>query len=144
MARESQRGERAAGAALPSHSYPAHRANEDDVLIDEIDPAHILNAPPDLTPELASARWKEINILLHSVALLGDEMEGHKPLLPVLRAAATLASCDRALLFLWDEAVGGGEIVTGVLGRVELYGGGAHSRHLSSDLQDVSPDYPGD
>src|SRR5437764_8776158 len=45
---------------------------------------------------------------------------------------------------LADEAVGGGEIVTGVLGRVELYGGGAHSRHLSSDLQDVSPDYPGD
>ncbi|HZI93009.1 MAG TPA: GAF domain-containing protein [Patescibacteria group bacterium] len=83
-------------------------------LIDEIDPSFVFNEPPELTREIASARWREINILFHSIVLLGDELEGRAPLLPVVRAAATLASCERALLFQWDDAQGIPRLTTAV------------------------------
>jgi len=73
------------------------------VLTYEIDPSYLLNIPPELTPDVAVRRWREINILLHSVALLGDEMEGQDPLLPLLRASSTMVTADRALLYEWDE-----------------------------------------
>jgi len=73
------------------------------VLTREIDPSYLLNLPPDLTPEIATRRWKEINLLLHSVALLGDDIDGADPLLPLLRASAAMVAADKALLYAWDE-----------------------------------------
>jgi len=73
------------------------------VLIHEIDPAYLLSAPPELSRPMASGRWKELNLLLHSIILLGDEISGDDPMLPLLRASASIASCDRALLYRWDE-----------------------------------------
>lgn len=71
--------------------------------IDDIDPCHILKEPPELTSSVAAGRSKEINLMLHSLALIGDEMEASRGLMPVLRAAATLAGADRALMYQWDE-----------------------------------------
>ncbi len=73
------------------------------VLTHEIDSSYLLNIPPELTAGIAARRWREINILLHSVALLGDEMDGQDPLLPLLRASSTMVTADRALLYEWDE-----------------------------------------
>jgi len=47
--------------------------------------------PPELTPRIAAARSKEINLMLHSLALISDEMDGARGVMPVLRASATLA-----------------------------------------------------
>ena len=79
-----------------------------------MDDSFVFDEPPDLTREMASARWREINLLFHSLVLLGDEMEGRAQLLPVVRAAATLASCERALLFRWDDAQGVPRLTTAV------------------------------
>jgi len=74
--------------------------------IEDIDPIYLLDEPPELTAEIASKRWREINCLIHSIVLMGDDLGGRKPLLPVLRAAATLASGQQSLLFQWDEPRG--------------------------------------
>jgi hypothetical protein len=76
------------------------------MIIEEIDPSHVFDDPPDLTASIASMRFREINILIHSLALLGDELHGGGSLLPVLRAATSLAPADRAILYLWDEVSG--------------------------------------
>jgi hypothetical protein len=73
------------------------------MLIEEIDPSHVFDDPPDLTARTASTRLREINILLHSLALLGGELEMGGPLPSVLRAAMALAPADRALLYGWDD-----------------------------------------
>ncbi|HET9482198.1 MAG TPA: GAF domain-containing protein [Candidatus Polarisedimenticolia bacterium] len=70
----------------------------------EIDARHVLDVPPELTAGIASGRWRELNLLLHSAALMGDELEGGSSLLPLLRACATIGQADRALLYQWDEA----------------------------------------
>ena len=74
--------------------------------IDDIDPCHILSEPPELTSQIAAGRSKEINLMLHSLALIGDEMDGTRGLMPVLRAAATLGDADRALMYQWDDVAG--------------------------------------
>lgn len=73
---------------------------------EEIDPVHVFLDPPDLNAAVASARFREINILLHSLALLGDELRGGNSLIPVLRAATAVVPAERALLCRWDD-VGG-------------------------------------
>lgn len=73
-----------------------------------------LNEPPDLTLEIATSRWREINILLHSVTLLGEELAGRRPLHALLRVSAALVRADRALLYLRDPA--GATRLTAVIG----------------------------
>src|SRR2546422_11281889 len=67
---------------------------------------HLRNAP-ELTPEMACLRWRELNLLLHSLALLHTDLEGKKPFLPVLRSSGTIVAARRGLLYLWDENGGG-------------------------------------
>lgn len=69
----------------------------------EINPIHILDGPPELTEISAREHWREINLLFHSVALLGDELDANRPLLPLLRASTTVVPADRGLLYQWDE-----------------------------------------
>lgn len=80
--------------------------------IDDIDPCHILSEPPELTQSVAAGRSKEINLMLHSLALIGDELDGGRGLMPVLRAAATLGGADRALLYQWDDVSGSVRLTT--------------------------------
>ena len=80
--------------------------------IDDIDPCHILKEPPELTPRVAAGRLKEINLMLHSLALIGDELDGARGLMPVLRASATLVGADRALMYQWDEGTGSLRLTT--------------------------------
>jgi GGDEF domain-containing protein len=77
------------------------------VSILELDPTYLLHDPPELTRPMAAARWRELNMLIHSISLLADENTGRGPLLPMLRASATLAGADRALLYRWDDVTGG-------------------------------------
>jgi len=90
--------------ALIAHSTIAMRETTEVMTIEAIDPIHILDEPPELTQEIASTRWRELNCLIHSIVLLGDELDAHKPLVPVLRAAATVGASERAHLFQWNEA----------------------------------------
>lgn len=76
------------------------------LLIDEIDSRYVLKEPPELTRQIAAARWKEINLLIHSMVLLGDEMDGRAPLLPLLRSSAAIAACRKGLFYRWDDATG--------------------------------------
>ena len=77
------------------------------MLSHQIHPSYLLNDPPELTREIAISRIKEINLLLHSLALIADELEGRRPLLPLLRTSASLAPADRVLLYQWDEVRAG-------------------------------------
>jgi len=77
------------------------------VSILELDPTYLLHDPPELTRAMAAARWRELNMLIHSISLLSEENTGRGPLLPLLRASATLAGADRALLYRWDDVTGG-------------------------------------
>ncbi len=77
------------------------------ILTKEIDPLHLLSDPPELTPALAASRWRELNILLHSVALLGDDLEDGGSLLPLLRSAGAVAGADRGQFYQWDEPADG-------------------------------------
>ncbi|HET6372640.1 MAG TPA: GAF domain-containing protein [Candidatus Polarisedimenticolia bacterium] len=90
------------------------------MFIHEIDPRYILADPPDLTREIAVARWREINILLHSIALLGDDLDARKPLLPLLRASAAIVAADSGLLYQWDEHRSGLKLTTsfGIAGQL--------------------------
>ena len=66
-----------------------------------------LRKAPELTPEMACLRWRELNLLLHSLALLHTDLEGKQPFLPVLRTSGTIVAARRGLLYLWDENGGG-------------------------------------
>ena len=81
--------------------------SEPSLLISEIDSRYILSDPPDLTRSIAAGRWKELNILLHSVALLGEDLDTRRSLSPLLRASVAIVSADKALLYQWDEAFSG-------------------------------------
>jgi GGDEF domain-containing protein len=82
------------------------------VFIHEIDPSYVLSDPPDLTRDIAAARFRELNILLHSIALLGDDLSGRKHLLPLLRASAAIVSAEKGLLYQWDEPRSGLRLTT--------------------------------
>ncbi len=65
---------------------------------------YLLQKPPDLTPEMAARRWRELNLLLHSLALLHSELGGKNPFLPILRLAGAIVSAGRGLLYLKRES----------------------------------------
>ncbi|HKY32823.1 MAG TPA: GAF domain-containing protein [Candidatus Polarisedimenticolia bacterium] len=73
----------------------------------EIDPSYLLHDPPELTRPIASAHWRELNMLIHSVGLLTGDADGPGPLLSLLRASGSVAGTDRVLLYRWDEVAGG-------------------------------------
>ena len=79
-----------------------------------------LQKPPELTPEMAARRWRELNLLLHSVALLHSELGGKNPFLPILKLAGTIASAERGLLYLKKESGAGLHMMmsVGFTGRV--------------------------
>ncbi len=72
-----------------------------------------LRKAPELTPEMAYRRWRELNLLLHSLALLHTDLEGKQPFLPVLRSSGTIVAARRGLLYLWDENRGGVRLKVG-------------------------------
>ena len=74
--------------------------------IHDIDSCHILKEPPELTPEVAATRSKEINLMLHSLSLVGEEIDQARGVMPVLRASATIGGAERALMYQWDEGSG--------------------------------------
>ncbi len=61
-----------------------------------------LTKPPELTADIAARRWRELNLLLHSLVLLPSE-RGRSPFFPVLRSAATIVGARRALFWVQDE-----------------------------------------
>ncbi len=69
----------------------------------DIDAVHIVEGPPELSATMTADHWREINLLLHSIALLGDDLGAGRPLHPILRTAAAVAPSSRGLLFRWDE-----------------------------------------
>jgi hypothetical protein len=62
---------------------------------------------------MAALRWRELNLLLHSLALLRTDLEGKQPFLPVLRSSGTIVGARRGLLYLWDETGGGVRLKVG-------------------------------
>ena len=60
-----------------------------------------LTRPPELTADIAARRWRELNLLLHSLVLLHGE-RGRNPFFPILRSAATIVAARRALLCTRD------------------------------------------
>ena len=87
-------------------------SSEHSLLTYELDSRYLLSDPPDLTRSIAAGRWKELNILLHSVALLGEDLDSRRSLSPLLRASVAIVSADKALLYQWDEAFSGLRIST--------------------------------
>lgn len=73
----------------------------------DLDQTYLLHDPPELTRAMATTRWRELNMLMHSISLLGEENNVRGPLLPLLRASATLSESGRALLYRWDDVIGG-------------------------------------
>ncbi len=82
------------------------------MLIHEIEPRYLLAEPPDLTRDIAAARWREINILLHGIALLSDDLEDRKSLLPLLRASVSIVDAEAGILYQWDESRSGLSLTT--------------------------------
>lgn len=64
---------------------------------------HLLRAAPDLTAEIASERWREINILLRAPLLLESDLNGGTPYPAILRLARCIVAAERGLFYLWDE-----------------------------------------
>src|SRR5262245_32747058 len=59
-----------------------------------------IQSPPALTAGIAARRWRELNLLLHSMALLPGEFGKRNSFLPILRLAGTLVEAQRGLLYL--------------------------------------------
>ena len=74
--------------------------------LEEIDARYVLNNPPDLTSDIAASHWRELNVLLHSIALLGEDLRGRRPLLSLLRTSKSIVPADAGLLYLWDPCRG--------------------------------------
>lgn len=74
------------------------------MLIHDIDESYFLSDPPELTREIATARWRQLNVLLHSIVLMGDEPADRRLFSGLLRTSVALASTERALLYRWNEA----------------------------------------
>ncbi len=79
-----------------------------------------LRLPPELTPEIAARRWRELNRLLHSLVVLHGEVRDRKPYEPILRAAGGIVAAPRGLLYLREEPLGGVRLVvaSGFRGRI--------------------------
>jgi len=84
-----------------------NEAGEDWMRSEGFNPKYVLPDPPELTREIVRTRWREINTLLHSVALLHGELGGEDPHRFILRTSAAIASADRGLLYRWDESTAG-------------------------------------
>jgi hypothetical protein len=63
---------------------------------------YLLQDPPELTAEISSRRWEDINLLLHSLMLFPGELRGRRrnPFLAILRSAITIVNARRGLLYL--------------------------------------------
>ncbi len=68
---------------------------------------YALRRPPELTPEIAASRWREVNRLLHSLVILHSELRERRTRGHVLRSARDLVSASRALLVVRDPVAGG-------------------------------------
>jgi hypothetical protein len=63
-----------------------------------------LRIPPELTPEIATRRWRELNRLLHTLVFLPSEIRESRSCEPLLRGAGALVSAARGLLYLRGES----------------------------------------
>jgi len=65
----------------------------------------MLRVPPDLTEEIASRRWRDVNRLVLSPILLQDGADDGRPLLSILSTARRIVPAERGLLFLSDQSL---------------------------------------
>lgn len=79
-----------------------------------------LRLPPELTPEIAARRWRELNRLLHSLVILHSEVRDRKPYEPILRSACGILAAPRGILYLREGPLGGLRLVvaSGFRGRI--------------------------
>lgn len=64
---------------------------------------YTLKHPPQITREIAARHWREINLVVHSLATLNEQLSDSRSLVPVLRAARKIVSAPRALLAVVEE-----------------------------------------
>ena len=67
---------------------------------------YTLRVPPDLTEEIASRRWRDVNRLVLAPILLQDGADNGRPLLSILSTARTIVPAERGLLSLSGDAPG--------------------------------------
>jgi hypothetical protein len=68
---------------------------------------YALGRPPELTAEMAASRWKDVNLLLHSLVVLRSDLRERPTLAHLLRSARGMVGAQRGLLLVRDLAAGG-------------------------------------
>jgi hypothetical protein len=68
---------------------------------------YTLGRPPELTAEMAASRWRDVNLLLHSLVVLRSDLRERRTLSHLLRATRGMVRAQRALLLVRDLAAGG-------------------------------------
>jgi hypothetical protein len=71
---------------------------------------YTLAAPPDLSADIESRRWRNVNRLVLSPLLLRSRVDEGRPLLAVLQMARSIVPAERGLLSMWDDSMGTLEI----------------------------------
>jgi hypothetical protein len=93
-------------AAALDDPHPGGETLTESASMETWETRHLLRVPPDLTPEIAARRCREVNLLLRSPLLLQGRPGDGKPLRAILEVARSIAPADRGLLYLWDEPAG--------------------------------------
>ena len=74
--------------------------------VDEIANRYGLFKPPELTAEIASRRWRELNRLIHACMVLHGVGRDRRPFQRLLRTAGALVGASRGIFYIRSEGHG--------------------------------------